>query len=231
MEYFSRGCADQPIRLLIFDLDGTLADTIDSIREGVNLAMRKYHFPERSYEEVRLAIGNGSRELIRLSMPADAAADGALVDRVLSDYNVFYGETYSHCRSCYDGMLESLLCLKERGYTLAVLSNKQDVYVKALVRELLPEGLISLAAGQTDLPKKPDPTVPWMMAERLGFSSAQTAFIGDSEVDVATARNACMMAVGCSWGYRDRAILSDSGADCLLDEPRELMDLFCGSLN
>lgn len=226
MEYLSSKCAEQNVRLLIFDLDGTLADTIDSIREGVNLAMQKYGFPERSYEEVRRAIGNGARELIRRSMPEAAATDGALVDCVFADYNEFYGQTYAHCRSCYDGILESLRCLKERGYTLAVLSNKQDMYVKALVRELLPEGLLSLAAGQTELPKKPDPTVPLMMAEKLGFTPAQVAFIGDSEVDVLTACNARMMAVGCSWGYRERELLLKNGADCILDKPNELVELF-----
>ena len=97
MEYVSQKRAVTRVRLLIFDLDGTLADTIDSIREGVNLAMEKYGYPTRSYEEVRLAIGNGARELIRLSMPAEASADGALVDRVFADYNDFYGQTYTHC--------------------------------------------------------------------------------------------------------------------------------------
>ncbi len=226
MEYVSHRCAEERIKLLIFDLHGTLADTIESIREGVNLAMRKYGYPERSYEEVRLAIGNGARELIRLSMPAEAAADGALVDRVFADYNVFYGQTYAHCDCCYDGILESLRMLKARGYTLAVLSNKQDVYVKALVASLFPEGMIALAAGQTDLPKKPDPTVPLMMAEQLGFTPNEVAFIGDSEVDIATAQNAGMLAVGCSWGYRERTLLRESGADVLLDEPCELIELF-----
>ena len=226
MDHVCENGEKTPIRLLILDLDGTLADTIGSICEGVNLAMQKYGFPERSYEEVRVAIGNGARELIRLSMPEAARADGALVDRVFADYNDFYGQTYAHCDCCYDGILESLNELKRRGYTLAVLSNKQDVYVKALVKSLLPEGLISLAAGQTDLPKKPDPTVPLMMASELGFLPSQTAFIGDSEVDVATAKNARMLAVGCSWGYRERAMLVQSGADCILDKPRELMDLF-----
>jgi len=226
METVSHGCAKERVKLLIFDLDGTLADTIESIREGVNLAMRKYGYPERSYEEVRLAIGNGARELIRLSMPAEAAADGALVDRVFADYNDFYGQTYAHCDCCYNGIPESLGTLRERGYTLAVLSNKQDVYVKALVKALLPEGMIALAAGQTELPKKPDPTVPLMIAEQMGFTPDETAFIGDSEVDIATARNARMLAVGCSWGYRERELLLNGGADVLLDEPCELIKLF-----
>ena len=144
----------------------------------------------------------------------------------LADYNDFYGQTYAHCDQCYGGIVESLVTLKKRGYTLAVLSNKQDVYVKALVKSLLPEGLISMAAGQTELPKKPDPTVPLMMAEKLGFMPEETAFIGDSEVDIATARNAHMMAVGCTWGYRERDQLLNSKPDYLLDETTALTDLF-----
>lgn len=212
------------IKLLILDLDGTLADTIESIREGVNLAMNQYGYPERSYTEVRNAIGNGARELIRLSLPEDA--EPALVDRVFRDYHAAYGETYTHCTECYEGIPEALRTLKDRGYTLAVLSNKQDIYVKELVKILLPEGLISSAAGQTDLPKKPDPTVPLMMAKELGFLPEETAFVGDSEVDVLTGKNAGMLTVGCSWGYRDRPVLVESHADFLIDHPTELTEIF-----
>lgn len=214
------------IRLLILDLDGTLADTIGSIRDGVNLAMNRYGYPERSYEDIRCAIGNGARELIRRSMPAEAAADGALVDRVFADYHECYGETYLHCDTCYEGIMESLTALKAKGYTLAVLSNKQDVYVKGLVRALFPEGLISYAEGQTEKPKKPDPTVPLEIAARLGFAPSQTAFLGDSEVDVKTALNAGMLAVGCAWGYRDAALLVETGAQVLLERPSEIAELF-----
>ena len=212
------------IKLLILDLDGTLADTIESIREGVNMAMNKYGYPERSYEQVRRAIGTGARELIRLSLPEDSSAE--LVDRVFRDYHAAYGETYTHCTECYEGIPESLVSLKEKGYTLAVLSNKQDVYVKELVKILLPEGLIASAAGQTDLPKKPDPTVPLMIASELGFAPSETAFIGDSEVDVLTGKNAGMMTVGCSWGYREREVLVESQADVVLDRPIELLEIF-----
>ena len=214
------------IRLLILDLDGTIADTIGSIRDGVNLAMEKYGFPPRSYEEVRRAIGNGARELIRLSVPAEKAVDAELVDRVFADYHRFYGETYLHCRSCYEGMLESLCELKERGYTLAVLSNKQDVYVKGLVAALIPEGLVSHAEGQTEKPKKPNPTVPLEIADRLGFSPEETAFIGDSEVDMMTAHNAGMLSVGCAWGYRGREALEEAKAEVILEHPGELCRVF-----
>ena len=215
---------NEHIKLLILDLDGTLADTIESIREGVNIAMRKHGYPERSYEEIRRAIGNGARELIRLSLPEGLSKE--VVDTVFRDYHEAYGETYTHCTECYDGIPESLLTLRERGYTLAVLSNKQDVYVKELVKILLPEGLVASAAGQTDLPKKPDPTVPLMIADTLGFAPKETAFIGDSEVDVLTGKNAGMLTVGCSWGYRDREVLVESRADFVLDHPSELVEIF-----
>lgn len=214
------------IKLIILDLDGTIADSIESIRDGVNLAMEKYGFPLRTYEDIRRAIGNGARELIRLSMPPEAAEDAELVGRVFADYHAFYGETYIRCNTCYDGILSAVSTLRERGYTLAVLSNKQDVYVKALVKQLLPEGSASFVAGQTDLPRKPDPTVPRMIAQTLGFAPDETAMVGDSEVDVKTALNAGMLAVGCSWGYRDRALLAETGAEIILDEPRDLTKLF-----
>ena len=224
-------CADtgtEGIRLLILDLDGTLADTIGSIRDGVNLAMKKYGYPEKTYEDVRRAIGNGARDLIRRSMPEEAASDPALVERVFADYHAFYGTTYLHCDCCYEGIMESLAALKERGYTLAVLSNKQDVYVRGLVRSLFPEGMIAYAEGQSEKPKKPDPTVPLEIAARLGFSPEETAFLGDSEVDVKTGMNAGMLAIGCAWGYRDPALLIETGAKILLEQPFEIGELFCG---
>ncbi len=214
------------IRLLIFDLDGTLADTIWSIREGVNLAMKKHGFPEKSYDETRMNVGNGARELIRRSMPKGAAEDLALFDEVYDDYESFYAETCGHCRECYEGMMDALLTLKSSGYTLAVLSNKQDKFVKIMTESLLPKGLAALSIGQTDMPKKPDPTVPLLMASSLGFEPHEVAFIGDSDVDIKTAQNAHMLSVGCSWGYRSREVLAKAGADIIIDHPSELCNIF-----
>ena len=217
----------QGIGLLILDLDGTLADTIESIREAVNLSLRKFALPERSYEEVRAAIGNGARMLMRRSVASDRILSEEEHEEIYQCYHHLYGETYSHCDTCYDGIVEALSALKERGYTLAVLSNKQDVYVKALVEQLLPAGTVKIAMGQTERPKKPDPTVPLEMAAALGFSAEETAFVGDSEVDIQTALRAGMMPVGCAWGYRDAHVLKQEGAAVVLDTPAELADLFC----
>ena len=211
-------------KLLIFDLDGTIANTIYSIRDGVNMAMDKYGFPQRSYEEIRAAIGNGARELIRLSLPEKKRADSLLVDTVFSDYNIFYGITYKNIDGCYPHMNESLHTLKDRGYVIAVLSNKQDHYVKKIVELLFPDGTVSYAAGQTELPRKPDPTVPLMIAKEFGVSPEQCVFIGDSDVDVMTAKNSGMTSVACSWGYRPREELS--GADMIIDSADMLTVLF-----
>ena len=147
--------------------------------------------------------------------------------RILKEYDMLYGDTYDHIDGCYEGMSETLHTLHGQGYTLAVLSNKQDLYVKRIVSLLFADGIVAYAQGQTDLPIKPDPTAPLAIAKELGFLPEETAFIGDSDVDILTAKNAHMMSVGCSWGYRGRENLVAAGADCVIDTPSELLELFC----
>lgn len=211
-------------KLLIFDLDGTIADTIYSIRDGVNMAMDKYGFPRREYEDIRRAIGNGARELIRLSMPENKRGDTSLVESVLADYDAFYGQTYANVDGTYEGMDVAIRTLHSRGYTVAVLSNKQDMYVKKIISLLFPNGEISYAAGQTELPRKPDPTVPLMIAKMFDAEPCECAFIGDSEVDVRTAENAGMTSVACTWGYRPKESLAE--ADITVDSAGELLNIF-----
>ncbi len=211
------------LKLAIFDLDGTLADSIYSIRDAVNMAMDKYGLPRRDYEQIRTAIGNGARELIRLSIPEDKRCDAEFVARVFHDYDRLYALTYDKVEGCYDGMFEAVHALRDSGCTVAVLSNKQDEYVKKIVDLLFPDGTVSFAAGQTELPKKPDPTVPLMIADMFGAAPCECAFIGDSDVDVRTGKNAGMMTVACTWGYRPREVLAD--ADFLVDSAEELLSV------
>ncbi len=225
MERKQRDDRMDAVRLLIFDLDGTLADTLEGIRDGVNLAMERYGYPRRSMEEIRRAIGNGAGELIRRSMPETAAQDAELVGRVFADYDRLYEQTFRHAR-IYEGMTETLTVLRERGYRLAILSNKQDAYVKALTEELFGKELFCFVAGQTELPKKPDPTVPLGLARELGFAPVECVMIGDSEVDIQTAKNAGMRSVGCDWGYRSREALLAEHADVMLSHPQELLAVF-----
>ena len=213
------------VRLLILDLDGTLADTLDALREAVNLTMRAYGWPEKTREDIRMAIGNGARMLIARSMPFPKAQDPALVDRVLRDYDRNYAQTYMHTRECYPGIPETLSKLCDRGYRLAVLSNKQDIFTKKLVRQLLGP-LPSFVQGQTDMPKKPDPTVPLFIAKTLGFAPGMCAMIGDSDVDIQTGRNAGMLTVGCAWGFRGTQALEEAGAEHIAQRPEDLLSIF-----
>ena len=215
-------------RLLIFDLDGTLADTLCGITDGVNMAMDRFGFPRHTREEVCSYVGTGSRDLIMRSLPAALAENNELLDEVVKYYDSScYPVTYNNGTECYERMIDTLRALKERGYTMAVLSNKRDIFVVPMVAELIPEGLVSVAMGQRDeLPKKPDPTVSLMIAERLGFTAEETAFIGDSEPDVATGKNGGMLTVGCSWGFRGREVLCRAGADVIIDAPVELLEIF-----
>ncbi len=213
-------------KLLIFDLDGTIADTIYSIQHAINLAMQKFGYPEKSYEDVKSAIGDGAFMLLKRVIPQDVAKDNEAVKKVLRCYEDMYDITYSEANSCYDGMHEALEELKHRGYTIAILSNKQDNYVKLIASQIIKSGIVSLASGQKEgFPTKPDPTLPKKIARDLGFADNETIFIGDSEVDIMTAKNAGFSSIGCAWGYRDENILKEYGADVIIHHPKELVEL------
>ena len=216
----------RPIRALIFDLDGTLADTIGGIRDGMNETMYKYGYPAKTYDEIRRAIGNGARMLIKRCMPEPDASNEQKVKAVLASYDLAYSRTYLHTRECYEGIVQAVKELHARGYRLAVLSNKQDAYTKGLVEQLFPDGEFEIVMGQSELPTKPDPTVPHLIAHLLCVDADECAMIGDSDVDVLTAQNAGMTSVACSWGYRERNMLERLGAQHLIDRPAELLDIF-----
>lgn len=211
-------------KLLIFDLDGTLADTLNTIRDAVNMCMRHYGYSEHTYEQVRANVGSGVRRLMELSLPD--GADNGRFEEILAYFNSCYLITHDQLDGCYDGLYEAVDELYRRGYRLAVLSNKPDRLVKGIVKKLFPEGMFGAALGQTELPRKPDPTVPLMIAEQMGCAPEDTYFIGDSEVDILTAKNAGMHSVAVSWGFRDRNALVEFGPDRIVDTPRELLALF-----
>ncbi len=211
------------IKAIIFDLDGTLADTIYAIREGVNLTMSALGYPEHSYENVLGFVNFGARHLIEEALPSAIRNDSDAVDRALALYDRMYGQTYLHTDHCYDGIPEALEELS-RTHMLALLSNKQDVMVQGLVHQLFRPGLFTIAHGVREgLPPKPDSTVPLQFCKILGVEPAECAFVGDSDVDVDTAKNAGMLALDVAWGYRSEQILREHGADYVVSSPEELV--------
>lgn len=213
-------------RLLIFDLDGTIADTIDTIRDAVNMCMEHFGFPPLDTEKVRQNVGNGVGALIKECAPAELSKNRERFDEVLEYFRGCYKITHDQIDGCYDGLESVIYELRARGYELAVLSNKPDVLVKGIIKKIFPDGLFSVALGQTELPRKPDPTVPRMIAQELAFELEESFYIGDSEVDVLTAKNAGMHSVAVSWGFRDREVLVALEPEFIVDKPAQLLDLF-----
>ena len=215
------------IRAVIFDLDGTIANTISAIREGVNLTMEKYGYPQHDDSDILRFINNGARELIRRAMPEHLRQDEDLVSRVLADYDTLYGTVYLHTDRTYDGIGELVRELHDRlGLKIAVLSNKQDLFVKNLTEQLLPKGCYEAAQGVIyGKPTKPDPYLVEVVAQKMGVSAAECAMVGDSDVDIRTAANAGMTHIGVSWGYRDETFLRANGAVRVAAIPAELLDM------
>ena len=214
------------IKAIIFDLDGTVADTISAIREGVNMTMEQFGYPTHTDADIRRFINHGARELIRQALPESVSTDPARVDEALDVYQGMYDQTYTHTNLCYDGMVEAMCALKEK-YALAILSNKQDRMVKGLAAQLLPAGTVMIAQGQIEgVPTKPDPTAVWEICARMGVAPEECAFVGDSDVDMQTAINARCLPVGVTWGYRGADVLRAAGAKVLVDQPSELEKIF-----
>ena len=216
-------------KLLIFDLDGTLSDTIGAIAEAVNLTLASFSYPQKSEEQVRRAVGNGARMIIKRLMPEECAENEEMVSETLCKYNEMYGTTYLHTTEMYDGVRDMILELAKKGFRIAVYSNKQDAYVKGLVSMYFPNGEVCVARGQTDIPIKPDPMGVNIILDELGVSASESVFVGDSGVDLKTAQNSGMDFIGVAWGFCGRRMLSDLGAEIIVDHPSEILRLLLNS--
>lgn len=213
-------------KLIIFDLDGTLADTVESITEAMNAALTEMGLPLRDEAYIRRSVGNGSRTLCVRVLPEDRR-DDANVAKLLKIYDRTYGETYMHVKSLYPGMTDALEALHARGYKMAVFSNKQDAYVKNLCRALLPEGYFGAAEGQLDgRPIKPDPATALEICARLGIAPEDAVMVGDGETDVELSLRGGLTPVSVTWGFRSREQLAAAGGKIFVDSTADLPDIF-----
>ncbi len=210
------------IRAVIFDFDGTVADTIPAITKGLNLTMAQYGYPLHTEAEVRTYINNGPRMLVRRALPTELAQNEALLDRVLADYDRLYKTVCTHTDKPYDGVAELIAALRADGIRIGVLSNKQDPLVKLLCGKVLPELTDAALGSLPNHPNKPDPYLPLRIAADLGVDPLECILVGDSDVDIATAKAAGMTHIGVTWGYRDKAFLRAHGAMCTVDTPEQL---------
>ena len=212
------------IKAAIFDFDGTLADTIDALREGVNMTMEYFSLPLRTNADIVKAINHGARILVRLSLPEEKQSEDAFIDEALEKYRECYSKVHLHTDRAYDGIPLALAELKDRGVKLAVLSNKPDAFTRSLCDSIFP-GVFDIVIGAGIHPNKPDPTAALYIARELGVKPYECAFIGDSDVDMKTAINAGMLATGVAWGYRDSEILKEAGAAHIADAPTDIINI------
>ena len=211
------------LRAAIFDFDGTVADTIPVIHKALNITMQRLGFPTLTHEQVVLAINNGARMLVRNVLPVELRNNDAEVDRILAIYLDDYRSCHMDTKVAYDGIPALFEALHADGWKLAVLSNKQDDMVKNLSLQTLPVGTVDAAQGVVPgKPTKPDPYLVNRVCERLGVQPEECVMIGDSDVDVATARNAGMRHIGVTWGYRNEETLRAQGATHLAHDANEL---------
>ena len=206
----------------IVDLDGTLLNTLNDLAASVNYALRTYHLPEHSVEEVRWFVGNGVRLLMERAVPD--GAQNPQFEEVFATFRQYYMQHSLDTTRPYDGIVETIHELKQRGCRLAVVSNKMMAATQELVAHFFPD--IEVAIGEYEaagIRKKPAPDTVFEALRQLGTSPDNTVYVGDSDVDIATARNSGLPCISVLWGFRDRPFLEAYGATAFIDHPRDLL--------
>lgn len=207
-------------KLAIFDLDGTVLDTLEDLANAVNRALEMHGFPTHSIEDVRRFVGNGVAKLIRRAVPAGTS--DAECESVLADFKASYRQHINDCTKPYAGIPEMLRALKDAGMKVGINSNKFDAALQSLCHIHF-EGLYDCAVGESEItPKKPDPTAARRIMQAAGASPEETIYIGDSDVDMRTGHNAGTDAAWVSWGFRRRDEMVGCEIPMAFDSPKAL---------
>lgn len=210
------------MRAVIFDLDGTLLDTLEDLKDSLNVVLDKKHLPERTLEEVRQFVGNGIHNLIERAVPEGTS--GEVVEQIFLDFRKHY---LAHCRDktcAYPGIPELLEELERRGVSMAIVSNKADAAVKELAKTYFPK--VKVAIGEREgIARKPAPDSVFEAMRSLGAAGGETLYVGDSDVDIATAENAGLPCVSVTWGFRKEEFLRSLNPAYVIHQPGELLEL------
>lgn len=210
-------------KLAVFDMDGTILDTLEDLKDSTNFALEKCGYPTRSYDEVRRFVGNGIRKLIERAVPEGLTTEQ--IDRV---HEVFTEHYKVHCADktkAYDGIKPLLEKLRASGVKTAVVSNKADYGVQELCKEYF-DGLFDYAVGEREgIRRKPAPDAVNEALRVLGIDKSEAVYIGDSDVDFETAKNAELPCISVLWGFRDEEFLREKGATLFVHDPAEIYDI------
>lgn len=209
--------------MVIFDLDGTLLDTLDDLCNSVNYSLRTNNFPERSLAEVRTFVGNGIRLLIERSVPEGTSKE--LIDKTFECFKTYYAVHCNDKTKTYPGVMDMLKELKKNGYKIAVLSNKAQYAVTKLCDIYFNNLLDDAVGARENVAKKPSPDALYICAENNNINLNNVIYVGDSDVDVATANNAGVKGIAVTWGFRSRELLIKCGAKNLADNTDELLQI------
>lgn len=211
------------ITTILFDMDGTLLDTIEDMADSLNKTMKEFGFPPRTLSEVTSFVGNGAKMLVEKSVPSSASDD--VKKEFLHAYQKNYLNNLQNKTKPYDGIMELLKELSHKGYKLGIVSNKPDAGVKSLSHTYF-STYIKTAIGEAPSAKrKPAPDGVYKALEELQSKKEEAVYVGDSEVDILTAKNAGVTYIGVTWGFRSRETLVEEGAVHLIDSPKELIPL------
>ena len=212
------------MKACIFDLDGTLTNTLESMTYSVNLTLEEMGLSKITKDQCRLFVGNGARVLMEKSLKAAGDTDASRIEEGMEIYGRIFDQNCTYHVTPYEGIPEMLKALKDKGIQLAVLSNKPDRQTVKVVKAIFGEELFDYAQGQKEgIRRKPEPDGVWYLMEQMHVSKEECLYIGDSEVDAATGRNAGLKTIGVLWGFRDRKTLETAGADHLIERPEELL--------
>ena len=207
----------------VFDLDGTILDTLIDLKNSVNFALSKNGMPLRSTEEIRTFVGNGIRLLIERAVPENTPLE--IMDKCFVDFKEHYKENSSVFTKPYEGIVDVLNKLKNNGIKTAVVSNKADFAVQELVSEYFPNAFLFATGERDGVRRKPCPDSVFEAIKELDGDINKTVYIGDSEVDVETARNSGVSCIAVTWGFRNKEVLESLNPESLIDKPHEITQL------
>lgn len=209
-------------KAVIFDLDGTLLNTLDDLADSTNYALSRFGYPTRTIDEVRQFVGNGVAKLIERAIPE--GKNNPNFEKCLAIFKENYAQNMYNKTAPYNGIIEMLSNLKSKGIKIAVVSNKFDLAVKELCKKYF-EGFIDFAAGENEaqgIKKKPAPDTVISVLNEFNFASEDAVYVGDSDVDIMTAKNSKMSCISVTWGFRDEKFLLENGATILINAPSEI---------
>lgn len=216
-------------KVCIFDLDGTLTDTVESLTYSVNATLSELGLSQITEEQCKAFVGSGARKLIERSLKAAGDPELLHVEKAMEVYGRVFKENCTYHVAPYEGIVEMLDALKALGVRLAVLSNKPHLQTKDVVATFFGADTFTCVQGQQEgIPRKPDPAAVFMIAKELNVATEECLYIGDSDVDMQTGNAAGVTTIGVTWGFRSREVLKENGAAYIVDKAQEIISIVKG---